>query len=314
MSSAGAADGARVWRWPVLTLGILAVSSSSILVRLADAPPLVIGAWRLILATLIVTPLALPVARREWPRLSRRDWALLIGAGVTLALHFGTWITSLSYTSVASSVILVATNPLWVALASAWLLGERIGPGTRLGLLIAMLGTVVVSLGGLDLSRRAMLGNGLAILGAIFCSAYILMGRAVRRKLSTLAYVWPCYGIAGSVLALACLLGRGLFGPQPLWGYDVNTYLMLVALAIGPQLLGHSSFNWALAHMSPVFVTLAILGEPVGTVLLALVILGEVPSWLTLLGGALILGGILIASRDELPVTTKAPTASSRIA
>ena len=125
-------------------------------------------------------------------------------------------------------------------------------------------------------------------------SAYLLLGRAVRRKLSTLAYVWPCYGIAALILLSLCLVTR-----QPLLGYGGSTYLVLLLLAIAPQILGHSAFNWALAHFSPIFVTLAILGEPIGATILAWLILQEAPPLTALLGGALIMSGIYAASREE---------------
>jgi drug/metabolite transporter (DMT)-like permease len=294
----------RTSRWAVLGVGILAVSSAAILIRLITAPALAVGAWRLTLATAMLTPWALGAARREWPRLERHDWARLILAGLALALHFGAWISSLRLTSVASSVILVSTTPLWVALAGRFLLGERLGRATRWGLALSLVGTSIVSFGDLTLggaqalTTRALLGNGLALLGAISVAAYLLLGRAVRRKLSTLAYVWPCYGIAAGALWLTCLFAR-----QPLWGYDTGTFVLLALLALGPQVLGHSAFNWALAHFSPVFVTLALLGEPIGATALAWLLLGEAPTWTALGGGALILVAIVAAARDEAPAS-----------
>lgn len=281
-------------RWAILGGGILAVSSASVLIRLADAPPLVVGSWRMALATLLLTPVALPRLRREWRRLTQRDLIYLLLAGVALAVHFAAWISSLSYTSVASSVILVSTNPIFVGLASHWLLRERIPQRTTWAIAIVLLGSVVVGYGDMDLSGRALFGDSLALIGAIGSSAYILLGRAVRRKLSTWAYVWPCYGIAGLILLAVSLASR-----QPLLGDTPRSYLIFALLAIGPQILGHSAFNWALGHFSAVFVTLAILGEPVGASILALVVLQEAPAPMVWLGGALILGGIYLASRRE---------------
>lgn len=280
-------------RWGVLLLGILAISTGSILVRLASAPPLVVGTWRLLLAALLLTPWAWPAARREWPLLTKGDWLQLALAGVALAVHFAVWIASLAYTTVASSVILVSTNPIFVGLAT-YLMGERLGRRRVLAIVIALLGTVVISYGDLGTSGRALLGDLLALLGAIAMSAYLLLGRAVRRKLSTPAYIWPCYGLAGLVSLALCLVSA-----QPLGGYSRQTYLAFAALAIVPQILGHSSFNWALAHMSPVLVTLAILGEPIGATLLAALIFREWPGLPTLLGGPLILAGIYLASKEE---------------
>jgi len=283
-----------LWHWGMLLLGILAVSTASVLIRLAQAPALVIGAWRLLLASLFLTPWALGAARREWGSLPPRSWLFLALSGLALAIHFATWISSLAYTTVASSVILVSTNPLFVGLGSHYLLGERMGKRRVLAIAIAMVGTVIVSYGDLSFSGRALLGDGLALLGAISCSAYLLLGQAVRKKLSTLAYVWPCYGIAGGTLLLLCLLSK-----QPLWGYDPRTVSIFALLALVPQIIGHSAFNWALGHFSSLMVTLSILGEPIGATLLAFLILGEVPPLTTLWGGVLILGGIYLASLEE---------------
>lgn len=281
--------------WAMLVLGALSVSTASVLIRLAAAPALVVGAWRIGLAALLLTPWALPRLRREWATLTRRELICLGLAGVALALHFASWISSLSYTTVASSVILVATSPIYVGLASHLLLHEPANRRRVLAIAVVMAGSLVVSYGDFNLSRRALLGDMLALLGALAASAYLLLGRTVRRRLSTLAYVWPCYGLAGVLLVALCLGTK-----QPLTGYGAQTYLLLALMAIVPQILGHSAFNWALAHFSTVFVTLALLGEPIGASLLAWLILGELPPISALAGGVLILGGIYLASRDEV--------------
>ncbi|MBC7315091.1 MAG: DMT family transporter, partial [Chloroflexi bacterium] len=243
----------------IIGSGILAVSSASVLIRLASAPPLAVGSWRLALATLLLTPIALPRLRREGPYLTRRDGLRIALAGLALAVHFASWITSLSYTTVASSVVLVSTNPIFVGLAAPWLLGEKVGRRTVWAIVLVLAGCVIVGYGDIDLSPRALLGDALALVGALGASAYILLGREVRRKLSTWAYVWPCYGVAAlALIAFTLLTG------QPLWGYPLRTVGIFALLAIGPQILGHSAFNWALGHLSAVFVTLTILGEPVG--------------------------------------------------
>ncbi len=280
--------------WGILFFGILALSTGSTLVRLAGAPPLVIGAWRMLLATALITPWALPRVRREWAALTRKEVLLLCLAGVALAIHFATWISSLSYTTVTSSVVLVSTNPIFVGLATHYILKERLNWRAVSAIAVTLVGTAIVSYGDLALSGDALWGDALALMGAVSASAYLLLGRAVRRKLSTLAYVWPCYGIAGLILLLLCLATR-----QPLLGYDGRTYLVFWLLAIAPQILGHSAFNWALAHFTPVFVTLAILGEPIGATILAWLVLQEAPPLTALLGGVLIMAGIYAASRAE---------------
>ncbi len=286
----------RPYEYGILLVGILSVSTASILIRLAgaEASPLAVGAWRLLLAALFLAPVAGPRLHREWRLLGRRETLALAGAGVALALHFAAWIYSLSLTTVASSVILVSTNPIFVGLASHFLLRERVSWRTALAIGLTVIGSAVISYGDLALSGRALLGNVLALLGAAAASAYMLLGRVVRRRLSTWAYVWPCYTLAGLLLLLICLLTR-----QPLWGYTPRTYLFLALLALVPQVLGHSAFNWALGHFSPILVTVALLGEPIGATLLAFLVLQEAPSPLAYLGGPLILLGILLASLAE---------------
>lgn len=289
-------------RWATLAMGIVAVSLGSILTRLAEAPPLAVGFWRMALATLLLTPWALPRLREEAPALGRREWVSLVLAGVSLAVHFGAWITSLELTTVASSVILVTTNPIFVGLASHYLLGEHVGRRQALAIGIAMLGSVVIGYGDLAVSGVALWGDALALLGALAMSSYMLLGRAVRKKLSTLAYVWPCYGIAAGILLALCLITG-----QPLTRYAPRTALMLALLALIPQIMGHSTINWALAHLSAISVTLAILGEPIGATIMAFFILGETPPLTALIGGPIIMAGIYLASRDEI-ATTRSPS------
>ncbi len=284
----------REYRWVALASCIAAMSTASVLIRLARAPALVQAAWRMLLAAILLAPWGAPRLVSEWRALSRGELAMLCLSGVALALHLAIWISSLSLTTVASSVILVNTNPIYVGLASHYILGERVGRRRVLAIVVALVGSTIVSYGDLRLSDEALLGDALALLGALLMSAYILLGRAVRRKLSTLAYVWPCYGVAGVLLLILCVVGR-----QPMLGYDSTTFLMLCLLAIVPQVLGHSSLNWALGHVSPVLITLAILGEPIGASILALLVLGEPPPVTALVGGPLILAGVYVASKKE---------------
>lgn len=278
----------------IVLMGILAVSTASIAIRLADAPALVVGAWRVTLAAILLTPVAYPLARRELRALGRSDVAALAGSGVALALHFAAWIYSLEFTTVASSVVLVATNPIFVAVAAHYWLDERVGRITVVAIAITILGSLVIGYGDLSLSPQALFGDLLALLGAVAGSAYIVLGRIVRRRLSTLAYVWPCYGLAGVLLVIVCLATG-----QPLLGYSVDTFFILVWLALVPQILGHSAFNWALGRFSPIFVTVALLGEPVGATVLAFLVLAELPPLTAFIGGPLILLGIFMASWAE---------------
>ncbi len=278
----------------MLLCGIVAVSWSSVLIRLADAPALVVGAWRLLLAALLLTPWALPRARQEWPLLNRRERISLACSGLALALHFAAWIYSLSLTSVASSTILVSTNPIFVGLATHYLLRLPVRRGMVVAIAVTMAGSILIGYGDMRFSGSAVLGDLLALAGAAAGSAYILLGQRVRRRVSTLTYIWPCYGLAGLLLLAASLVAR-----QPLLGYGVSTLGVFLLLAIVPQILGHSAYNWALGHFSPLLVTVALLGEPVGATLLAWLILGERPTMLALLGGPLIIVGLVLASLAE---------------
>ncbi|HEX8681594.1 MAG TPA: DMT family transporter [Ardenticatenaceae bacterium] len=278
----------------VLLLGVFAVSTGSIFARLADAPALVIAAYRCTLATLILLPIASISARDELRRLARREWMLAFGAGFFLALHFATWISSLDYTSVASSVVLVTTNPIWVGLLTPFISSDRISRATALGILLSVTGGVVISAGDFQVGGTALLGDGLALLGAMAAAVYLLLGRRLRQNLSLVSYVVVCYGSAALLLlALVAVLRL------PMTGYTPETYLWLLAMAVVPQIIGHTSYNWALGFFSASLIAVSLLGEPIGATVLAYLVLGESVGWVTLVGGAIILAGIYFAARGE---------------
>lgn len=280
-------------------LGVLAVSTAATLIRLAQAemPSLSIAAWRLTLASLILAPVALTTRRSELRTLTRREWGYALGAGLLLALHFATWITSLAYTSVVASVVLVTTNPIFVGLASHVLLRERLSKGMVAAIVVTISGSLVIGLGDLGEGAHRLWGDVLALLGAVAASGYFLIGRRLRARLSLLAYVFPVYCTAAAVLISVVLLS-GL----PVLPQHQGTWLWLLLMALGPQILGHSSLNWALRYLSATYVTIAVLGEPIGATLLAWWLLGEPPSYWAVAGGVLILVGIIVASRAERSV------------
>jgi drug/metabolite transporter (DMT)-like permease len=278
----------------VLLLGVFAVSTGSIFARLADAPALVIAAYRCTLATLILLPIASISARDELRRLARWEWMLAFGAGFFLALHFATWISSLDYTSVASSVVLVTTNPIWVGLLTPFISSDRISRATAVGILLSVTGGVVISAGDFQVGGTALLGDGLALLGAMAAAVYLLLGRRLRQNLSLVSYVVVCYGSAALLLlALVAVLRL------PMTGYSSDTYLWLLAMAVVPQIIGHTSYNWALGFFSASLIAVSLLGEPIGATVLAYLVLGESVGWVTLVGGAIILAGIYFAARGE---------------
>lgn len=279
---------------------MLAVSWAAIFVRLADAPPLAVAAWRLALAS---APLLVMNAVRRAPPLPRGELPTLVLAGVALALHFGTWISSLALTTVASSVALVTTQPVWVALLSALWLKERPRPLTLAGMAVALAGSVVIAGTDFGTSPRALWGDALALLGAVFAAVYLVIGRRVRERVELTRYIGVVYPVAAvGLLAAAALAGA------PLYGYPAQTWLFLAALALVPQLLGHSLLNWALKHTSAGLVSIAILGEPVFSTLLAVPLLGEVPGPARVVGGVVVLVGVALAVRGEsrpLPATAE---------
>jgi len=295
---------------PFAILGaILAVSTASIFIRLAqrEAPSLVIAAFRLTFASLILAPIALTRHRAELRRLTRRELLLALLSGVFLALHFATWITSLEYTTVASSVVLVSTSPLWVALLAPLVLRERLTRPVLIGMLLALTGGVVIALSdacvwqnGLScpslaefVQGGAFFGNFLALAGAWMVAGYLLIGRRLRAKMSLVPYIFVVYSIA----AIALIVIMFAAGETPL-GYPPMTYVWMLLLALVPQLIGHSTYNWALRYMPAALVAVTTLGEPIGSTILAYFLLREAPTWIKLGGAVMILVGIWLACRQ----------------
>ncbi len=290
---------------------ILAVSTASIFIRFAqqNLSSLVIATYRLLLAALVLLPFSIRGISQEYGQLRPSDWRLLIASGVLLALHFASWIASLRLTNVISSVVLVTTTPIWVTLLSPYLLKESLPRTFTLGLMIALLGIVLISLGSLcglsadgwqcaPLSSLAQVenlkGNLLALAGAWCAAGYLMAGRRVRARLSNRSYVFLVYA-----LAAVTLLALSLFTQQPMLSVSSRDLTWLILLALIPQVLGHSLLNWALGKLPAAFVSLSLLGEPVGSAVLAFFFLGEQPTVLEWLGSAVIIYGIFVAARPS---------------
>jgi drug/metabolite transporter (DMT)-like permease len=278
----------------VLPLGLIAISFASIFIKLCEAPPLVIAAYRLGLAALILASFHLPQTLREIQRLSRREFFLTLSAGLFLSLHFAFWITSLKYTSVASSVIFVTTNPIFVALASVLLLREKFSLLLFFSILVAVAGGLIIAWGDWDLGQRTVYGDALALLGAVMATGYLLVGRRIRPKMNLGPYITLVYGVAGILLILFALLGG-----DPFWGYSYKDYFLFLLLALVPQLIGHTTVNWALRFFSATLVAVFILGEPILATILAYFFLGEPIGRNIFLGGTLVLLGIYLSAREE---------------
>jgi drug/metabolite transporter (DMT)-like permease len=280
--------------WLVLSFGVFAISTGAIFARMAEAHPLVISAYRTGLAVLILLPFTAAGTFREARKLSRTDLLTIAVSGGFLALHFATWISSLFYTSVASSVVIVNAIPLWTGLLSPLLTGDPFSRSLRRGLLLALPGGAIIGWGDFALGGAALWGDFLALAGSFFAALYILAGRRVRPRVSLPSYITLNYGTAAVVLWLL-VLALGL----PPSGYSRSTWLAFFLLALIPQVLGHSSYNWALRWLSGGTVALCLLGEPIGSSILAAIFLSEPITWMKAVGGALILAGIYIASRED---------------
>jgi drug/metabolite transporter (DMT)-like permease len=282
-----------------LLMAVLAASTSSIFIRAAqqNAPSLVIATYRLTLASLALLPWALARRRELRREFDRRSLLAVLAAGGCLALHFASWISSLELTDVTSSVVLVSTAPLFVALLSPRVLGEHISRPTIAGLVLALGGSGLIALGSSPAgspdrwpAAAGLAGGLLALLGAVSAAAYMIIGRRVRQTVSLVGYLFALYASAAVVLGLATAAWR-----LPVIGYPAETYAWFVLLALIPQLIAHSTYNWALRYVSATFVSISLLGEPVGASLLALIFLGETPRGVTLAGALFILAGIALS-------------------
>lgn len=284
----------------ILALGTLAVSTSAVIIRIAlDASgtqglgfSLVLAASRLTVASFMLIP-AWRSFRETAP--PRRAIALSVAAGVFLAVHFAAWISSLSYTSIAASTSLVTTNPIWIALMSWFWFKEKPSPSTLIGIGLAIAGSLMITIadagsGGTGLNPP--LGNALALIGSLTVSIHFLLGREAQRAgLSVTNHIVVTYAVAA-----LCLLPLPFAFGEHYWGYPPVVYLCIALMAIFPQLIGHTSFNWAVRWISPTLVALTILAEPVGAGVLAFLIFQENPGRVVIAGALVILTGVAIAA------------------
>lgn len=274
----------------VLLIGVISVAFAAIFIRLAEAHPLVIATYRLSLAALVLAPIAWFKARQELLRLTRKQVILAVISGAFLALHFALWIWSLSYTTITSSVVLVTSSPIFVAVASYLLFREKITRWIISGIIVSIIGAIIIGFNSWQLGGTSVRGSILALLGAMAVAGYLLIGRKLRQSMGLLSYIFLTYS-SSAVFLLITSLARGAI----LFDYSGETYLMFILLALIPQLIGHSALNWSLRFVPATMVTVAVLGEPVGATILGFFILKEVPTIIELIGGALILSGIAIA-------------------
>lgn len=285
--------------WAALLAAVLATSCASILIRYSAAPPLIVSFYRMAIASAILLPFAV-LSGRAWLR-DTGVVATALAAGALLGLHFASWITSLNETSIASSVVLVATAPVFAALLSAVFLGERAGRAAWTGIVLAVAGSALIAWGDSSAEARdayaaPLRGDGLALAGAIFGSLYLTLGRRVRARAPLTGYLALVYASGAAVAAMGVLL-RG----QSFTDYTTREWILFAAIAIVPNLIGHSLLNWGVRHMRTYVVGVAILGEPILATLYAMILFGEIPGVRWAAGAALIGGGLLTVFLAEGP-------------
>ena len=277
---------------PAVAVGVLAVSSAAILIRLSEAPALAVAFWRCALGVVVLVPPAL--ARKErFPR--GKTLYVGIASGIALGAHFGFWIVSLDYTSVAASVVLVCNSPVFVAIFAYVLFGEKTSPLSFAGILVALAGSALIAQDG-SAGGGAIFGNALALLGAVTFTIYVLVGRSQRsmaEPVGVLPYSIVLYSAAAALLPAALLAG------ERLWGFAGETWFWLFAITLGPQILGHTVLNWALGYVEASVVSSAVLAEPVIASILAWLVLGETPGMATIIGGVVVLTGLFVLLRGR---------------
>ncbi|SYZ72965.1 conserved membrane hypothetical protein [Candidatus Zixiibacteriota bacterium] len=272
-----------------LFVATFAVSWASILIKLADAPPLPVAFYRMAIASALLAIPALPRARKSMAILTTRQKYLLFASGIVLGLHFAFWVTSLFYTTISNSTILVATQPIFVLMMEALLLKDRIASRSVLGMVVALAGMILISRGDFNLGRQYVLGDLMALVGAICAGIYLFIGRHLRAHIDNLGYILPVYSTAAAtLLAISLLYGENLTS------YPAKSWIFFLLLAIIPTVLGHSLYNWLLKYVSAHKVATTILGEPIGATILAIFFFHQIPGWWTVTGGVLILFGIFI--------------------
>jgi drug/metabolite transporter (DMT)-like permease len=278
----------------VLLAGVSAISAAAIFIRCADAPGVSTALWRTAFSALMmgsITAVAVLTRGTAW-RLGRRELGLCAVAGVFLGLHFWSWMTSLQYTTVASSVLFVTMNPIFVGVMSPLVTQDRMTRRLWMGIVLAVVGGLVIGYEDVTAGpSTSLLGNGLALLGAVCMSGYLVVGRLARESVSL-----EVYATVTNMAAALLLLPAVLLTNSPLFDFPLPTWGWFLLIALVPQLIGHNSLVWALRHVSAPVVALAILAEPIGAGALAWVVFDELPGAIKIAGAAVLLGGIFLAS------------------
>jgi len=277
-----------------IVIAVIACSFSSIFIRWSDADPLAIAFYRLLFTTLLLLPFVLMRRGGELKNLGGKNVGIMLGIGLVLSFHFSMWVTSLGLTTVASSVILVTAHPILVGTISHFVLKDRLSRLNFIGIFVGVAGVIILVMGdfsGGSLTGSQTLGNILALLAGICAGIYILGGRRMRRSISVITYAFLVYLFCTIFLLIQCLATS-----TPLFPLPANEYYLFLLMALIPGILGHTLYNWSLKHVTATVVSVSLLGEPIGSSILAVLLLGEMPGKYVLIGGPIVLAGILMAS------------------
>jgi drug/metabolite transporter (DMT)-like permease len=272
-----------------LIIATFAVSWAAIFIKLADAAPLATAFYRMAIASLILAIPAIPKVCKISKILSAKEKLMILISGIVLGLHFAFWVTSLFYTTISNSTILVATQPIFVLMMETLILREKIPKRSLIGMMVAIIGMGIISHGDLNLEKKYIIGDILALIGAICAGIYLFIGRQLRVKLDNLCYIFPVYSISAITLLII-----SLFYGENLTNFSTKSWMLFLALAIIPTVLGHSLYNWLLKYVPAHKVATTILGEPIGASILAIIFFDQIPGWWTVIAGGLILVGIFI--------------------
>ncbi|SHJ86041.1 DMT family transporter [Paramaledivibacter caminithermalis] len=271
----------------MVLIGVIFVSFASIFTKISSAPSLVIATYRLGFSSLMLLPYVLENNIKEIKGISKKDLFMCLISGVFLAFHFATWLESIKYTSITSSTVLVNTHPIFIVIGSFLILKEKVSKKAIMSIIIALIGSTIISLGDSSLGSNIFYGDLLAILGGFCVAGYMMIGRIARQRLSVNSYTFIVYSSCTLTLLLLSLITS-----TPLYPYPKTDWLIFLCLAVFCTILGHSIFNWSLEYLSPTFISTSILGEPVFATIWAMLIFKEIPTLWQILGGIIILLGI----------------------
>ena len=276
-----------------IAIGVISVSLSAIFVKLASAESAVIAFYRMLFSVLIMSPVFLLKYKSELKLLQKRDWLFSVVAGVFLAFHFILWFESLNYTSVASSTVLVTLQPIFAFIGTYVFFKERVTFQSIVAVIVAISGSLLISWGDFRVSGVALYGDVLALIACAFITGYLLFGQDVRKRLSLMTYTMVVYSVSTITLFFYVLFTGQSFGP-----YESVDWFWFLLLAIVPNLLGHTLFNWSLKWISTNAISIAILFEPIGAAILAFFIFNESLILSQVIGGVIVILGIALFMLD----------------